>query len=273
MSYDRPADLFAGTARYYARYRAGYPLRFVEHIAGRFGLDIENPTGRLLDLGCGTGQLILSLAHFFEDAIGVDPSLEMLAEAAFAAERLRVHNVRWIAGGSEDLPRLRQEIGALRLVVMGSSFHWMDQDQTLRDLYEMIEPGGGVVISSSSFNLWSGERPWQEVAKAIIQRWLGEERRAGSGNYRQPHDPFEAIIARSPFAGLETYHLPRRRTLDVEQIVGLVYSTSFCSPDILGERRAGFERDLREGLYALDRTGSFIDDITIGAYLTRKPRC
>lgn len=50
--------LFEGTAWHYARYRPGYPEVFFDDLIRRFGLD---GTGRLLDLGCGTGQLTVPL--------------------------------------------------------------------------------------------------------------------------------------------------------------------------------------------------------------------
>jgi SAM-dependent methyltransferase len=71
-------DLFMGTAKYYARYRPGYPEPFFAHIVERFRLD---GTGRLLDLGCGTGQLALPLAGRFQEVVGMDPEPEMLAAA------------------------------------------------------------------------------------------------------------------------------------------------------------------------------------------------
>ncbi|MGH9173431.1 MAG: class I SAM-dependent methyltransferase, partial [Vicinamibacterales bacterium] len=62
-------DLFKGTASYYARYRPGYPAEFFAAVVEHFGLD---GAGRLLDLGCGTGQLLIPLAPFVEAAIGMD---------------------------------------------------------------------------------------------------------------------------------------------------------------------------------------------------------
>ena len=47
-------DLFASTAEYYARYRPGYPAAVFGRIRAAFGLD---GIGRLLDLGCGAGEL------------------------------------------------------------------------------------------------------------------------------------------------------------------------------------------------------------------------
>lgn len=75
--------LFTGTARHYARYRPGYPNMFFTDLVARFHLD---GTGRLLDLGRGTGQLTLQLAEHVAAAIGIDPEPEMLAEAARQAQ-------------------------------------------------------------------------------------------------------------------------------------------------------------------------------------------
>jgi SAM-dependent methyltransferase len=63
--------LFTGTAWHYARYRPGYPQVFFDDVVQRFHLD---GTGRLLDLGCGTGQLTLPLAEHVTEAVGMDPS-------------------------------------------------------------------------------------------------------------------------------------------------------------------------------------------------------
>ncbi|WP_353615266.1 MULTISPECIES: class I SAM-dependent methyltransferase [unclassified Mycobacterium] len=43
--------------------------------------------GRLLDLGCGTGQLALPLAGHVTEAVGVDPEADMLTEATRQAPR------------------------------------------------------------------------------------------------------------------------------------------------------------------------------------------
>jgi ubiquinone/menaquinone biosynthesis C-methylase UbiE len=46
-------------------------------VVERFQLDGQ---GRVLDLGCGTGQLTLPLARHCEEIVGTDPEPEMLAE-------------------------------------------------------------------------------------------------------------------------------------------------------------------------------------------------
>src|SRR5690349_23730188 len=54
---------------------------FYDMVAHKFNLD---GTGRLLDLGCGTGQLAIPFSSYFEEVIGLDPEPEMLEQSALA---------------------------------------------------------------------------------------------------------------------------------------------------------------------------------------------
>ncbi|MGW5384901.1 class I SAM-dependent methyltransferase [Nocardia sp. NPDC003963] len=110
----RAEELFAGTAWHYARYRPGYPESLFDDLIRRFRLD---GTGRLLDLGCGTGQLTLPLAAHFAEAVGVDPEPEMLAEAARTFEFQRWWTIEQAIGYlySTSLP-LRRLLGDRRTI-------------------------------------------------------------------------------------------------------------------------------------------------------------
>ncbi|TDC75253.1 class I SAM-dependent methyltransferase [Actinomadura sp. 7K507] len=60
-----------------------------DEVVQRFRLD---GAGRLLDLGCGTGQLVIPLAEHFAEAVGMDPEQEMLDRAARQAVAAKVAN-------------------------------------------------------------------------------------------------------------------------------------------------------------------------------------
>jgi SAM-dependent methyltransferase len=225
----------------------------------------------LLDLGCGTGQVALPLAHRFQEVVGMDPEPEMLAEAALQAKAAGVGNVIWIEGASEALPELKPRLGTFRLVTMGRSFHWMDQKATLEALAECVDAGGGIVIVGGP-SLWHQANAWQEAVRAVIQRWLGAARRAGSATYVEPEDCFETVIARSPFPFVEPYRHEYQLTWDLEGILGYLYSTSFCSVGILGPNREPFENDLRQTLRDIEPSGQFYEDVVLEGFFAWKDR-
>ncbi|HEV3157503.1 MAG TPA: class I SAM-dependent methyltransferase [Candidatus Baltobacteraceae bacterium] len=257
------ADMFIGTAGYYAKYRPGYPPELFQEIVQFYRLD---GTGVMLDLGAGTGQLSIPLARYFESIIAMDPDPEMLAEGKKAALKSGVHNITWRDGSSENIADLHAK---LKLVTMGRSFHWMNCDRVLSDLYAIIEPEGGIVIAADS-EASRVPSNFSVVRKAVIEKFLGKRRRAGSGYYEVSEEPFEAIVGRSNFtlAKISTTTMTQHWTID--SIVGHTYSTSFASPAVLGDKLPDFERELRAELQKLSPSGDFIEEIETKALLLKR---
>ena len=173
--------LFTGTAWHYARYRPGYPEAFLADLVARFRLD---GTGRLLDVGCGTGQLTIPLAKHVSSAIGMDPVPEMLSEAATRAQAAHVTNVTWAQGSSVDLPG---EFGRFRLVTMGRSFHWMDRERVLTALAGMVDADGGLVIANDSC-LVRPTTAWQQAIEDLQHRFLPRDWQADSPSLSNAHE-------------------------------------------------------------------------------------
>jgi hypothetical protein len=63
-------DLFLGAAQYYERYRVPYPQEVFDWIINEYRLDGR---GRLLDGGCGTGQVALPLSRWFGESLRSTP--------------------------------------------------------------------------------------------------------------------------------------------------------------------------------------------------------
>ncbi len=168
MPYDE--SLFAGTAYYYARYRAPYPPELITHIVSHFELD---GTGRLLDVGCGPGTLTLPLARYFESVLALDVNAEMIA---LGQKLSTADNVIWQVMHAEDISA---ELGTFRLVTCGSSFHWMDRDLVLARVREMLEPGRGIALTGGVAGWLEGPEDWHKIVTSVVKRYLGERRRAG----------------------------------------------------------------------------------------------
>jgi ubiquinone/menaquinone biosynthesis C-methylase UbiE len=260
-------DTFKGTAWYYARFREGYPDAFFELLRSKFCLS-END--RVLDLGCGTGQIAIPLAAWVKEVVAMDPEPEMLAEGRERATSQGVNNITWIKSCSEDLPVLREKLGEFKLVTIGTAFHWMDREKTLNELYEIISNDGGITIAWNA-SIWNNPaNEWQATVRLVIRKYLGEERRAGSGTFNVTPMRHEAFVEKSSFRNMETWkqHWNRNSTLD--EVIGNLYSTSMANQNVLGSLIKDFEQELKEELMKSRPAGIFESEGDVEASLAWK---
>jgi SAM-dependent methyltransferase len=246
------SEIFKGTAWYYARYRDSYPHALLELLRANFRLDGR---GRLLDVGTGTGHLAVPLHRDFEEIVAIDISAEMIDEARRVSAAAGAKNIDFRVMGAEEIT---DALGQFRLVAFGQSLHWMDADRVLPVVRKLITSGGGITILGSR-SIWGGSERWEVAVVDVVKRWLGETRRAGAGTFKVPARAFEESMAMAD-AGLieiETHWIPTSSIWDIPFILGHLYSTSYCSKQLLGDRAPAFEADLRQALVAIDPSGRF----------------
>ena len=210
--------------------------------------------GRLLDVGCGPGSLTHLLAPHVDEAVGVDASVAMVAEA----ERRAAPNERFVCVAAEALPA---GLGAFDVVTLAQSFHWMEQETVARTLFELLVPGGTLVHLGATTHEGDGDVPRAEIDE-LIRRYLGE-RPSTRGDERRN-------LGVAGFDGPTEIEVPRDDSIErtPDDVVASVYSLSYASPALLGDRRDAFERDLR----ALLGGRTFHErPRSIGLLLYRKP--
>ncbi len=260
MTYD--PTIYLGAAEYYLRGRPPYSRHLASTLAEEAGLD---GTGRLLDVGCGPGILTLELAGLFEEAVGLEPDPNMLAEAVRRAGAAGVRNVQWVRGLAEEIPDLG--LGTFRLVTFGQSFHWTDRQRVAEAVYDILEPGGALAIINHAWK----DRPMppnpgyppipHEAIRATIDRYLGSQRRAGQGFSNWSTEPHQEALARTRFGPARAIYCEGRADIvqDADGVLANYYSTSFAAPHLFGDRLAEFEADVRAELAAVSPTGLFWD--------------
>ena len=260
MGQDWDPDLYAGSAAYYAVGRMAYPPELPEAFARELALDA---TGRLLDVGCGPGQLTLLLAPWFAESVGIDADADMVAEAQGRAGGMA--GVRFRRMLAEELPG---GLGAFDLVTFAQSFHWLDRPRVAAAVRGVLAPGGACAVVHATMHHGVdpvGElphpRPPHDVIAALIRRYLGPVRRAGSRLVPDdlPSDSVEVFRA-AGYRGPRRFEVPGRivvRTAD--QLVATVYSLSSSTPHLFGDRRAAFEAELRQVLHDAAPDGRFAE--------------
>jgi SAM-dependent methyltransferase len=203
-------SLYAGSARYYAIGRVGYPTALAEALAKQLRLD---GSGRLLDIGCGPGSLTLLLAPWFQQATGVDADRDMLAEAQRLAVQSGVGNVEWLFMRAEALPA---GLGQYRVITFAQSFHWMDQLRVARAALGMLEDGGACVHVHATTHqgvdtdaALPHPRPPRAAISALIESYLGPVTRKTKG-FLSPEkvNREEKVYRAAGFSGPQRIEVP-----------------------------------------------------------------
>jgi ubiquinone/menaquinone biosynthesis C-methylase UbiE len=142
------ASRAAASRRYFNRWAARYDrslaqLWFQENYRLMVQAVDAPADARILDLGCGTGQLAARLAHGVRrgGVWGVDPAAEMIR---VARRQHRRTNLRFAVGSSEAIPT---HSAVFDVVVSTLSFHhWVHPAKSLREIARVLKPGGRVLI-------------------------------------------------------------------------------------------------------------------------------
>lgn len=162
-SYD--PTIYEGAA---AHYRAGRPPcspQLEAVLTEALGLD---GSGRLLDGGCGPAILTIRLAHLFEEAVGLDPDPDMLAEGRRAADELGIANIRWVPPGIPDLVRDTESVvsGYFSLATSAPHLFGDRAEDFARELRELL------AARSAEGAFWD----WPGDTEVVLAR---KRRRAG----------------------------------------------------------------------------------------------
>ena len=132
----------------------------------------------VLDVGCGTGQLLRRMVDQFPDAelVGVDPAPGMVRQARAALADGR--RIEFVNGSVEKLPFPDAHFD---LVLTTLSFHhWADQQQGLREIRRVVRDGGLFVLTdivAARWLRWLLARPSQGRfnSPVVLDRMLEDQ--------------------------------------------------------------------------------------------------
>jgi len=262
-------ELYRGTYEYYAKYRPSIPKEVIDIIIKHF--DIK-PSDRVLDIGCGTGQVALAMDGRCKEMVCLDQDPEMIKLAKKATKNSQTKLI-WINSPAEDLGKLKEKIGIFKIATISRTFHWLDQERVLNYLNDLIDKNGGVALFSDR-SIWTGQEDWQQITKKIVQKYLGEERRAGKNKFKESGERWETIVGRSPFNCVTIKEVAIVRHWNIESIIGYVFSTAFAAPHLFGNQLHKFEQELKNTLLKLNPKGTFRENASWAIILgSKRPPC
>ncbi len=153
--FDQAADL-------YERARPGYPAELLADLAA---LARIGPGSRVLEIGCGTGQLTLPLAKLGCPLVAVDIGADL---AAIAQRKLTQYPfAKVIVSAFEDWPL---PVEPFDLVVSATAFHWLDPGVRVTKAAKALRPGGALAIIATH-HIAGGDSEFFVEVQECYRRW------------------------------------------------------------------------------------------------------
>lgn len=197
-----------------------------------------------LDLGCGTGRLLLPYLRDGLDVDGCDVSADMLARCREAAEREGLAPSLYAQPKHElDLPRRYQTIFMCGALGVGSTR--AEDLEAIRRVYDHLEPGGLFVVDNEvPYADGAGWQYWQQEGRATLprpRRPPGERRVGADGT---EYELRSRVLDLDPLEQRLTLEMQAFRWRDGELVAAdeheLVLTLYFKDEIVLMLERAGF---------------------------------
>ncbi len=118
--------------------------------------------GRVLDIGCGVGQVVSTLRTEGVEAVGMDVAITSLARAASRAKGC------WVRGKGSTLPFPAETFGAVG--AFNVLEHLDEPEATLEEMVRVCRPGGEVVVSCPNFLRVIGFRDYHPRMRGVRQK-------------------------------------------------------------------------------------------------------
>jgi SAM-dependent methyltransferase len=153
---------FDTAADRYDAVRPGYPRAVVDGLLQLAGIGRDD---RVLEIGCGTGQLTVPLA---ERGLRVT-AVELGAALARVARRnLAAHpRAEVVVGAFEEVAL---DPGSFDLVVAATSFHWLDPAVRVERSVDLLRPGGALAVIDT-VHVAGGSSAFFADAQSCYERW------------------------------------------------------------------------------------------------------
>jgi hypothetical protein len=157
--------------------------------------------------------------------------------------------------------------GPYRLVTFGQSFYWTDEVPVAEAVYDMVEPGGALVLVGHQAegrpvppSPGPPHIPHDEI-RELVRKYLGPTRRAGQSTAPVQALSLQDALASTRFGAPRVIFAPGfpDHVQDIEGVLSNYFSMSYAAPHLFGDRVEEFAGEMRELLRERSPEGVFWD--------------
>lgn len=191
------------------------------------------PSSKVLDLGCGTGDLLLYLAKIYKDSsfCGIDRSKNMLMVARQNARKENLNNIKFVQA---DI--VTMEINqCFDIIVSNASFHWFKDEIKGNIFSELLNFEGVIAVHTAGTDVCVGD-----ILDREEKIFLGIIEDMGLSKYYNNYIPFQ------------------RRRLNSEELANVFNNWGFSTVEHGFVLRKTYFSDVNEYIDWLDCSGNIM---------------
>jgi SAM-dependent methyltransferase len=195
MAIDRRAlrQNFDAAALLYDAARPGYPAALFDDLVALSGLP---PNGRILEIGCGTGQATVPLARRGYRILAVELGTQLAAVAR--RNLVAFPHAEVVVGDFETWPA---EPAAFDLAIAATSFHWINPAIRYVKIAQALRPGGALAPFRNEHVKSERDDDFFAVAQEVYRRVVPALAAAYTG-LRRPEEGVDNESGRIAASGL-----------------------------------------------------------------------
>jgi len=205
---------FDNISIFYDKSRVEYPLEFIRHIKAKCDI---NKKGVYADMGCGSGKFTKRIIDDAGVIDGINVSKDMLCEAKNNLpenfQGININASDFIAPNKYDV------------IFLSHSFHWMNSEELLRNIYESLKDDGKIVIFWN--NSLSRDEKWFKLIQNLVRKYHNKP----ISNHRGL-DTIDQLEKSNHFKDIKKKEFHFVKTFAIDDYISLVSSKSYVSNDI-----------------------------------------
>lgn len=220
----------------YDRARISYPTQLIDDIVTYSGI---RPNGRILDVGCGTGQVTLLFAQRGYYVIGLDVGKEMIDVAKEKCSSFP--KISFKVGTFENITF---SDASLDIIISGMAWHWINPESREEKAYRILRSGGTLAL------FWSYQRKEEsDFVKAVgkvLDKYGGIDRGPAGSKVRQISDTlYEKLKGSQSFTSVEMREYNEDFEFSKKRYIDLVVSYGWVQV-LSEEKRRNLVDDLQK---------------------------
>jgi arsenite methyltransferase len=125
----------------------------------------------VIDVGCGTGAMLLDLAKAVGPSghvVGIEPQVDLAARARERAHKSRKVSIEVIEGKGEALPLASESADAALTTTVLIHLPLVAVEATLREMVRVVRSGGRIAAIEQDCDTWTIDHSNRELTRRIV---------------------------------------------------------------------------------------------------------